>query len=196
MAHAMHYHTQMKREHLILRRRPLLTPVWIAALTGAAAVMALLWWWSAADVTTIIVVRHAEKELGSISDPPLSTAGEERAALLARMLGEPRGAGRIDAIYATEMRRAQATALPLAAQLRLSIVSTADLPPDQVAAWVLREHRGGRVLIVGHSNTVPEIVKSLAGTKSIEPIGEQDYGTMYIVSVPRIGRPNLLRLRY
>jgi 2,3-bisphosphoglycerate-dependent phosphoglycerate mutase len=186
----------MKREHLILRRRPLLTPVWIAALTGAAAVMALFWWWSAADVTTIIVIRHAEKELGSISDPPLSTAGEERAALLARMFGEPRGAGRIDAIYATEMRRAQATALPLAARLRLPIVATAEAPPAQLAARVLRDHRGARVLIVGHSNTVPEIVKSFAGTNDIEAISEQDYGTMYIISVPRVGRPNVLRLRY
>jgi 2,3-bisphosphoglycerate-dependent phosphoglycerate mutase len=185
----------MKREHVILRRRPLLTPVWIAALTTGAAAAALFWWWSTADVTTIIVVRHAEKELGSINDPPLSAAGEERAALLARMFGEPRGAGRIDAIYATEMRRAQATALPLAAQLRLAIVASADAPA-QLAARVLREHRGARVLIVGHSNTVPDIVKSLAGTKNIEPIGEEDYGTMYIISVPRIGRPNLLRLRY
>jgi hypothetical protein len=51
-------------------------------------------------------------------------------------------------------------------------------------------------LVVGHSDTVPEIVKSLTGAKGLPPIGETEYGTMYIVTAPRIGRADFLRLSY
>ena len=61
---------------------------------------------------------------------------------------------------------------------------------------VLREHAGGRVLIVGHSDTVPKIVARLSGNPNVPEIGDREYGTMYIVSVPRIGHANLLRLSY
>ena len=55
---------------------------------------------------------------------------------------------------------------------------------------------GKRVVVVGHSNTVPLIVQTLAGVKSIPPIADDEYGTLYIVTVPRIGRANLLKLTY
>jgi hypothetical protein len=49
---------------------------------------------------------------------------------------------------------------------------------------------------VGHADTVPRIVGALGGNPNIPEIGDQEYGTMYIVSVPRIGHANLLRLSY
>jgi len=51
-------------------------------------------------------------------------------------------------------------------------------------------------LIVGHTDTVPRIVAELSGNPRIPDMGDQEYGTMYIVTVPRIGRANLLRLHY
>ena len=68
--------------------------------------------------------------------------------------------------------------------------------PRALARRVLNEHRGGRVLIVGHGDTVPKIVAALSGNPDIPEIDDQEYGTMYIVTVPRIGHPNLLRLHY
>jgi hypothetical protein len=68
--------------------------------------------------------------------------------------------------------------------------------PKGLAHRVLEEHRGGRALIVGHSDTVPAIVETLSGRKGIPELDEHEYGTMYIVTVPRIGRANLLRLTY
>jgi 2,3-bisphosphoglycerate-dependent phosphoglycerate mutase len=192
----MHYHTGMKREHLYMRRRALLTPVWLAVLGGVLACAVLLWAWSRADVTTIVVIRHAEKELDSIEDPPLSSAGEARAAMLARMLGDPEPLGRIDAIYSTPLRRSRSTAEPLAVRLRLEIQNTGAANPRQIAAKVLAEHRGQRVLIVGHSNTVPAIVAALSGGRAVAPMSELEFGTMYIVSVPRLGDANVLKLSY
>ena len=188
----------MNREHGSLRHRPFLTPIWLSAI-GACVALGLavfaLWVWGTANSTTVVVIRHAEKEAGSLVDPPLSAAGETRAALLASMFGG-QGTGRIDAIYVSPTIRARATAAPLAARLgELPVVAPADDAQD-LAKRVLREHSGGRVLIIGHLNTVPKIVAALSGRNDIPEINEHDYGTLYVVTVPRIGHANVLRLSY
>jgi phosphohistidine phosphatase SixA len=156
----------------------------------------MAWVWGTADSTTIVVVRHAEKELNAGTDPPLTSAGEARAALLARMFGDAREVGHVDAIYVSPALRNRMTAAPLAA--RLGVVPIVGPLGDArgLARRVLHEHAGGRILVIGHSDSVPEIVEALSGAKNLPPIGDQEYDTMYIVSVPRIGRANLLRVSY
>ena len=110
----------MKKEHTELRRRPLLTPVWLTAIAGVVLVAIAAWFFLSLTTTTVVVVRHAEKELGTIEDPPLSQAGEQRAQLLARMFGERDARVRIDAIIVSDTRRAQRTAAPLADRPRRS----------------------------------------------------------------------------
>jgi broad specificity phosphatase PhoE len=190
----------MKKEPLTFQRRPFLTPIWLTALAGVLAfciAVCAVWVWGTAGSTTVIVIRHAEKDLSvSATEPPLSPAGEARAALLAHMFGDARTPGRIDAIYVSPALRNRLTAAPLAARLGISeTVAPAD-DPRGLARRVLREHSGGRVMIVGHSDTVPAIVAELSGDPQIPEIGDQEYGTMYIVTVPQIGHANLLRLTY
>lgn len=189
----------MKSDRVNLQHRPFMTPIW---LTVIAAVLALslavfaLWIWGTADATTVIVIRHAEKEAGSLADPPLSAAGEARAALLAAMFGDAKGPGRLDGIYTSPALRNRLTAAPLAARLGMvPVVAPAD-DPKGLARRALREHGGGRVLIIGHLDTVPEIVSFLSGKRDIPAIDAQEFGVMYIVTVPRIGHPNVLRLNY
>jgi phosphohistidine phosphatase SixA len=177
-----------------------MTPIWLTVL---AAVMALAfvifaaWVWGTAGSTTVIIIRHAEKDSSvSATDPPLSTAGEARAALLARMFGDAKHPGHVDAIYVSPALRNRQTAAPLASQLGIEETVVPGDDPQALASRVLREHRGGRVLIVGHSDTVPKIVAALSGDPNIPEIDAQEYGTMYIVTVPRIGNANLLRLNY
>jgi broad specificity phosphatase PhoE len=189
----------MTRDHVSLQRRPFLTPIWLTVL-GAVCAFAFLsfavWLWGTADSTTIVVVRHAEKLSGGGGDPPLSPEGEVRAALLARMFADPSGAGRLDAIYVSPTVRNRMTAAPLAARLGLSPVEAPNSDSPALARRVLHEHTGGRVLIIGHSDTVNEIVEALSGVTGLPPIRDDEYGIMYIVSVPRIGRANLLRMNY
>lgn len=190
----------MKRDHVGFQRRPFLIPIWLTAI-AAAMVLAFAvfaaWVWVTAGSTTFIVIRHAEKDSSvSATDPPLNQAGQARAALLARMFGDPKGLGRLDAIYVSPALRNRQTAAPLAARLGLNeTVAPAD-DPRGLARRALHEHRGGRVLIVGHSDTVPQIVTALSGNPNVPPIGDQEYGTMYLITVPRIGHANLLRLNY
>jgi phosphohistidine phosphatase SixA len=193
----------MTRNYASLQRRPFLAPIWLSVL-GALVAMCFLgfaawaaWVWVSADSTTIIVVRHAEKELDAGADPPLTPAGEARAALLARMFGDSRGApGAIGAIYVSPVLRSRMTAAPLAARLGLTPVVGPAHDTRGLARRVLDEHAGGRVLVVGHSDTVTGIVESLTGAEHLPPIGDDEYGTMYIVAVPRVGRANFLRLTY
>jgi broad specificity phosphatase PhoE len=189
----------MKSAHVNLQRGPFLMPVWLTGIAAFAlfsvAVLAALVWFTA-NSTTVIVIRHAEKESVGEPDPALSEAGQARAMLLVRMFGEAQGAGRLDAIYVSPTLRSRATAAPLAARLGLKpMVAPAD-DPKALAHRALRENSGKRVMIVGHSNTVPALVAILSGREDIPKMDEHDFSTMYIVTVPRIGRANALRLSY
>lgn len=189
----------MKSERASLQHRPFLIPIWLSAI-AAFAIFGLAvftaWVWFTANSTTVIVIRHAERDTISAADPPLSAAGEARAALLARMFGDHQNVGRLDAIYVTATLRSRSTAAPLAGKLGIvPIVAGAD-DPKALARRVLRENSGRRVLVIGHVNTVPDIVAALTGRNDIPKIDERDFGEMYVVSVPRIGRANLVRLSY
>jgi broad specificity phosphatase PhoE len=177
------------------RRRPFLAPFWVMWLLFFVAVAIAIGAYRSATTTTVVLVRHAEKERVTIDDPPLAAAGERRAERLAQMFGDVRGAGRIDAIYVTDARRTQQTAAPLAARLgiRPTVLPASDM--DAAVSSALREHRGGRALIVGHSNTVPEMVEKLSGV-SVAPIAEDEYDNIYVVTVPTFGKANVLRMKY
>ena len=193
------YNLPMKSAHANLQRGPFLIPIWLAAI-GALAIFSVavlaLWVWFTANSTVVIVIRHAEKESVSAPDPPLSPAGEARAELLARMFGQTKGAGRLDAIYITSALRNRMTAAPLAARLGIVPIVAPGDDPKALARRIVRENRGQRVMVIGHTNTVPEIVAALSGRNDIPQIDEKEFGTLYIVAVPRIGRANVLRLTY
>jgi broad specificity phosphatase PhoE len=182
-----------------LRRRPFLTPIWLTGIS-ALVVMCFLgfeaWVWLTADSTTILVVRHAEQAGDAGGDPPLSPAGVARALLLARMFGDWQAPGHIDAIYVTPTVRDRMTAAPLGVRLKLAPVEVPAGDPRGLARRVLREHSGGRVLVVGPSDAVTALVTVLTGAKNLPPLAAAEYGTMYIVTVPRIGRADFLRLQY
>lgn len=182
---------------LTRRRRTFLAPLWLLAMGGIAILVAAFVYWNSATTTTIVLVRHAEKQVGAITDAPLSPSGEQRASRLAQILGDGEPFGRIKRIYVTNTRRTQQTALALSQRLGLnSVVVDAQTDSTDLARKVLRENRGGLALVVGHSNTVPEIVRSLSGSDDVPPIGEEEFDTLYIVSVPTIGKASVLRMKY
>lgn len=190
-----HYHGAMEAPAITRRRRPFLAPIWLPALAVLVVVALGIYAYSRVSTTTIVLVRHAEKALGTIDDPPLAPEGEQRSERLALIFGERSGAGHLDAIYVTDTRRTQQTAAPLAARLHLIPVV---LPASDIAGSavrILKEHRGGTILVVGHSNTLPELIRELSG-KLIEPIPDDDYGEIYVLSVPRFGKTTLLRMKY
>lgn len=182
-----------------LQRRPFLAPIGLAMLAaiGALLVLAIVaWLLFTSESTTFVIVRHAEKVLDGSPDPSLTEAGQARAALLARMFGDKGSKDHIDAIYVSPPQRSRLTAAPLAASLGLTPQVASEDDSRGFARRMLHEHRGERVLVVGHTDTVPALVEALSGSRDIPPIGDLDYGTLYIVTVPRVGRASVLGARY
>lgn len=177
------------------QRRPFLAPIWLAALIAAVIVAALVAGYHSLTTTTLIVTRHAEKVLGTIADAPLTPEGEERAQQLARTLGAPPGVGRIDSIYVVQMRSAQMTAAPLAS--RLNIQPRTILEPELrgLASRLLKTHRGRVVLVIARADTVTQLVRSV-GNPTFPALGENDYGSAYVLNAPSIGRSNMFEIKY
>lgn len=127
----------------------------------------------AAAADTVFIMRHLQKAEGA--DPRLSAEGAKNAQALAAML-ENSG---IRAIFATPTRRAMQTAQPLAA--RLGIAVTPYDPANPAALVKAVAATPGAVLVVGHSNTVPDLLARFGAQEPVT-LGEQDYGTVFIVS--------------
>lgn len=139
--------------------------------------------------TTIVVVRHAEKADAS-RDPQLSPSGTARAAALDRALGDLK----ISAVYATEYQRTQATVAPLCAARGLELQQVSARETQALAAKLRNEHAGSCVVVCGHSNTVPALLKAL-GAASVPTISDDDYDHLFILRVGPEGS-EVLSLRY
>src|SRR5262249_27366177 len=160
---------------------PFLAPLWLLVWFGLLFLVAAFVYWKSATTTTIVVLRHAEKQVGAISDSPLSPAGEQRAARLALLFGDAEKFGRIEKIYVTNTRRTQQTAAELGHRIGVTPeVVDAQLSASELASKVLKESRGGRALVVGHSNTVPDIVRALTRAEHVPLYADEEFDTMYI----------------
>ena len=143
---------------------------------------------------TVFVVRHAERadaHGGSpatmAADPDLSETGKARAQSLMTALKD---AG-ITAIFVTEFKRTQQTAEPLAKALGIqpTVVSSKD------AAGLSEKLKAaaGNALVVGHSNTVPDVIARL-GVQTPVQIGDADYDNLFVIV--RTEKPALVRIHY
>jgi 2,3-bisphosphoglycerate-dependent phosphoglycerate mutase len=182
---------------LTRRRRTFFAPLWLLAWGGILVLLAAIFYWNSATTTTIVVIRHAEKQIGTIDDAPLSPQGEQRATRIAQMFGDAEAFGRVKQIYVTDTRRSQQTAAALAQRLSLKpVIVDPKASPDEIARRVLRENRGGLAIVVGHSNTVPQLVATMSRADAVPLMGDEDFDTMYVVTVPTIGKASVLRLKY
>ena len=128
----------------------------------------------------IFLVRHAEKQ-DATEDPALTEAGQQRARALADLLQD----SGVERIYSTDFVRTRETAAPLAGRLGLP-VTIYDWEELEDLATELRTP-GRRSLVVGHSDTTPELVRMLGGDPGA-PIDEQsEYDRLYVVTVATDG---------
>lgn len=167
------------RLHLALRS--------LLALVVCAAALSPLS--SVAAETVFFIVRHAEK-VSEAEDTLLSADGMKRAEQLKQTLEHLR----IDTILHTDRIRTRDTAAPLAAKRKITptVYGYDNFGP----AWtdgLLVSEKGKRVLIIGHSNTLPAIVSQLSG-KPEPDIGNQ-YDNLFVVTVSDDGR-SVIRLKY
>jgi 2,3-bisphosphoglycerate-dependent phosphoglycerate mutase len=197
-----------------VERKRLFWPI-VVCIVAIFCVWYFCWFRS---TTTVVLVRHAEKADAS-ANTNLSPAGLARAQELRSVVDEFGVSG----VYSNDFCRTAQTAQPAAQALGLPIfveqtgnpaaglgscspaitATTSSLSatlssPQDLAVHILSQHRGKTVLVVGHSNTVAEIIAAL-GAGSISPvvITEPEFDRLFVVTVPRFfGTPRLLKATY
>ncbi|MFC5410478.1 SixA phosphatase family protein [Larkinella bovis] len=141
------------------------------------------------STSNVFIVRHAEK-VSEADTSSLTRAGFERAQDLAERLEDER----ISLILTTPYRRTQQTAGPLAHQLNLPITSYPATPASAVVEQIHRA-KGKNILVVGHSNTILDIVKGLGGQPGRTQIESGDFDNLFIVTLQKSLLGRSVRLR-
>ncbi len=120
----------------------------------------------------LYLVRHFEKRADE-SNPRLTEQGQTRAQALVALLSDKD----IKHIYSTDYRRTQQTATPISNALGLPILA---YPPRDLSGFAssLLANKQNSV-IVGHSNTTPQLIKLLGGKAT--PIAESEYGELFVL---------------
>jgi len=128
---------------------------------------------------TYYVVRHAEKETQNAnmtSDVPLSEKGQERAIALRNILQNKK----IGYIFSTNTIRTRTTATLAAEYFDLPAQLYDPIPKDSFINRLKSLDKN--VLIVGHSNTVDDIVNKLCGENILQDLQDSEYDNLFIVT--------------
>ena len=135
----------------------------------------------------VVIVRHAEKAATGGNDPDLTPAGRARADALARILKD----SAISEIFTTQFKRTQETAAPIE---KVSGVTPTIVPAKDIPALISKLHQlKGNALVVGHGDTIPDIVKALGIEEPVQ-IPDPDYSELFVVTLG--DKPELLRLHF
>jgi len=148
---------------------------------------------SAKDACTVVVaVRHAEKDKGD--DPDLTEAGHARARALAETLAH----AHVQAILVSPTRRSRETAAPTAehAKVEPKVVPMEGGTDAHIAALVkaVKAEAGKTVLVVGHTNTIPPLLRGLGLTAN--DMGDAEYGELFVATLCPGAEPRLIKASY
>lgn len=126
--------------------------------------------------TRYYVVRHAEKAAAATmsADVPLSAEGQQRAEALRDHL---KNEG-IRHIFSTNYQRTRNTAAPLGDHMG---VGTQTYDPRDTSFISRLKSMKENTLVVGHSNTVDDIVNGLTGERLLQDLRDEEYGDLFIV---------------
>lgn len=147
-----------------------------------------------ADTRLIVLVRHAEKTNLQIDDPQLSPQGEMRAVALITALNRTP----LSQLIATQYQRTQQTLAPMSKIRHLPVtIVPAQKPIEEHIQQIVEQVYAvkGNSLIVGHSNTIPLIIKALGGPE-ISAINENDYSQLFLLSIGDGQSASLIATRY
>jgi phosphohistidine phosphatase SixA len=137
---------------------------------------------AAQSPTVVIVVRHAEKGTTPANDPPLTEAGTARAKALATTLAD----ANVQVVITTQFARTKDTGRPTAEAkgATMEVVAAGGAVPAhaKAVAEAVRKHAGKTILVVGHSNTVSQIVEALGGPPA-KDLCDSEYSSIWTVVV-------------
>jgi broad specificity phosphatase PhoE len=141
------------------------------------------------SVTTVFLVRHAERAASPPADPPLSAAGQKRAKQLAHVLAK----ARVKAVYTTPTTRTRQTVRPTAYAAGLTAIEYTSV--SALASEIRSRHRGHRVLVAGHSDTLQSIAVALGSDARDCAVTGDEYDNLCVVTIAG-GRAHGVNLQY
>jgi len=158
------------------------------------AIVALRCSTDAPGITTIYIVRHAEKDISDPKnqDPELSIEGRERAEALE---GKLKGI-KLDAVFATKYKRTKQTAFYSANTSKLEIQTYDAHNFRGISELVKTSYSGHKVLIVGHSNTVLELLEAFGAKRPLATLVDDDYDFFFELTIDSKGKVDLSTMRY
>lgn len=145
---------------------------------------------SMGESTTVFLVRHAEKQAGS-EDPGLTEDGQVRAQQLASALRSIK----LSACFASQFKRTQQTAAPSAKVMEIEVTERKAGKEEALAEEIRKDFVGKAVLFVGHSNTVPKLMKHL-GAANVPKLEESDYDNLFVLQIDESGKATVMQLHY
>lgn len=148
----------------------------------------LAWYFWYSPVSTVILVRHAER-LNDADTTSISEVGIQRAQALVHVLSS----SGVNRIYVSEKARTLQTVVPIATALGIPSIQ---IPASDISSYVdsVKAHRGDVILISGHSDTVPKIIKKL-GVSQAPMIGKMEFDHLFVVTLFRF-RATMVHLKY
>jgi 2,3-bisphosphoglycerate-dependent phosphoglycerate mutase len=132
---------------------------------------------AAAQEKTILLVRHAEK-VDSSADPDLSPEGKQRAERLVKRIGKFRPG----AFYSTNFKRTRDTLAPLAAR-RKKEIQTYDARQPQSLIDQIMKGEAKRVVVSGHSNTIPGLANMIAKKELFKNLDDSEYSVIWVIKL-------------
>ena len=134
---------------------------------------------SSQECSEFFLVRHAEKDRSKAenNNPKLNQKGKERSLKWAEVFKNIE----LDKIYSTNYYRTIETVTPISKKLNLDI--TLYSPSKINYKNFISKNIGNKVLVVGHSNTIPGFVNSLINEKVYDQINDLNNSNLYIVTI-------------
>ena len=125
----------------------------------------------------IFLMRHAEKAVDGTKDPALSQKGMKMASTLDSLLKYVK----VNAVFSTPYKRTKMTANAVAIR---NAVTIRDYDPFKVKSLLTQidQERLENVVVIGHSNTVPDFINTLLPNAKIPAMQENDYGKLFVIN--------------
>ena len=134
---------------------------------------------SSQECSEFFLIRHAEKDRTNSenNNPKLNELGKERSLKWSEVFKNIE----LDKIYSTNYYRTIETVTPISKKLNLDI--TLYTPSKINYKNFISKNIGNKVLVVGHSNTIPGFVNSLINEKVYDQINDLNNSNLYIVTI-------------
>lgn len=136
---------------------------------------------SLSNVTQIYIIRHTEKTSDTQENPELSTTGIERALYWKKVLQHIQ----FDQVFTTDFKRNIQTAELISTDS--SVKPELYFPMSFDVLKFINLIKGQKVLIIGHSNTIPDMVNRLIDETKYPPMSHENYNTLYLININKNG---------